>query len=316
MKVVVTTMQGKTTSREGIVQVDPLEGDPSTTEVSFERIISPGTPALLYGINLERVKEMKIGEKTVPEFTVVTEEGDSHIAYKVPDDIEEGKERIVLIDAEGMEYGGDLVTISSSALITSGADRAMPDTECTMTGINLDQVVLLKLGEITINEFSLKTATTLQFTCPSIEDGEYLLTGKMTDGRNVTFFKNKQVVAETNVVVSSQHTLWGGHHYVSWDLPDESPNKTFNFIGQEIFTSVKPGSVMSIHYSLEPAAEYHQIRTVSGWWNDLPNTAVVEVSTAGVLEITLSQAALNMIMEQSGFLCVGHGYFVDLVTLK
>ena len=73
---------------------------------------------------------------------------------------------------------------------------------------------------------------------------------------------------------------------------------------------------MSVHYSIEPSATYHQIRTTSGWWNDLPGTGVVDVSTAGVLNVTLTQAVLDMIKDQSGFLCVGHGYFVDLITVK
>lgn len=316
LKVEVTTPHGKSTSREGIVRVNPLEGDPWAIEADFERIISPGTTALLYGTNLELVKAMKIGEKAVSDFALVTEDDNTHISYTVPSDMDEGEQRIILIDADGIEYGGNMVTVSSSALITTGADRATANSEWIMTGINLDKIAFLKLGDVTISDFAIKTATMLQFISPALEDGEYALTGKMTDGRDVTFFKNKQVESETNVVVSSQHTLWSGHHYVSWDLPDDSPNKTFNLISQDVFASIKPGAVMSIHYSIEPAAEYHQIRTTSGWWADLPGTAVVEVSSDGVLEITLTQSVLDAIMEQSGFLCVGHGYFVDLVTLK
>lgn len=316
MRVEVTTTQGKSTSREGIVHVSPLKDDPASTEVDFERIVSPGATAFLYGTNLGLVKGVKIGDKEASDFALITEEGNTYISYTVPTDIQEGQHRVVLIGEGGMEYGGNLVTVSAAALITSGADRLTANATTTMTGINLDQIASLTLGDVTITEFAVKTPAMIQFTTPALGDGEYTLIGKMTNGQDVTFFKNKQVVHQTTVVVSSQQTLWSGHHYVSWDYADDHPNKTFNLIGQDVFAAIKPGAVMSIHYSVEPSAEYHQLRTTTAWWTDLPGTSVIEFSTDGVLEVTLTQAALDLIKEQGGFLCVGHGYFVDLVTLK
>ena len=316
MKVVVTTTAGKTTSREGIVRVNPLDADPSTTKVSFEGFVAPGAQAVLYGKNLDLVKGLKIGNIAVATMTVVPDNGGAYISYTVPAEVPEGKQRVVLIGTDNVEYGGDVVTVSSAALVTTGADRATANATCVMTGINLDKVASLDFGGTAVTNFAVKTAGRLEFTCPSLNDGEYTLTGKMTDGKDVTFFANKVVGSSTKIVISSEQTLWSGHHYVSWDFPDGNPNKTFNLIGQSVFASIKPGAVMSVHYSIEPSATYHQIRTTSGWWTDLPGTGVVDVSTAGVLNVTLTQAVLDMIKDQSGFLCVGHGYFVDLITVK
>jgi len=316
MKVVVTTTSGKTTSREGIVRVNPLDADPSATKVSFERFIAPGTQAVLYGKNLNQIKGLTVGNIAVTSMTVVPDNGGAYISYTVPAGVSEGKQRVVLIGTDDVQYGGDVVTVSSAALVTTGADRGTSNATCIMTGINLDKVASLDFGGTAVSVFAVKNAGRLEFTCPSLKDGEYTLTGKMTDGKEVTFFTNKEVVNNTKIVISSEQTLWSGHHYVSWDLPDGNPNKTFNLIGQSVFASIKPGAVMSIHYSIEPTATYHQIRTTSGWWTDLPGTGVVDVSSAGVLNVTLTQAVLDAIKDQSGFLCVGHGYFVDLVTVK
>jgi hypothetical protein len=316
MKVVVTTTAGKTTSREGIVRVNALDTDPWATKVSFERFIAPGSQAVLYGKNLDQVKGLKIGKSTVTNMAIVPDNGGAYISYTVPADVAEGKQRVVLIGSDNVEYGGDMVTVSASALVTTGADRATANATCTMTGINLDKVASLDFGGTAVSSFSVKTAGRLEFTCPSLADGEYTLTGKMTDGKEVTFFANKVVTNNTKIVISSEQTLWTGHHYVSWDFPDGNPNKTFNLIGQNVFASIKPGAVMSIHYSIESSATYHQIRTTSGWWGDLPGTGTVDVSAAGTLNVTLTQAVLDMIKDQSGFLCVGHGYYVDLVTIK
>lgn len=316
MKVVVTTTAGKTTSREGIVRVNPLDADPSTTKVSFEGFVAPGAQAVLYGKNLDQVKGLKVGNIDVTNMTVVPDNGGAYISYTVPAGVPEGKQRVVLIGTGDVQYGGDVVSVSSAALVTTGADRATANATCVMTGINLDKVASLDLGGTAVSVFSVKTATRLEFTCPSLKDGEYPLTGKMTDGKEVTFFANKVVANNTKIVISSEQTLWSGHHYVSWEFPDGNPNKTFNLISQSVFASIKPGAVMSIHYSLEPTATYHQIRTTSASWNDLPGTAKIDVSADGVLNVTLTQAVLDMIKAENGFLCVGHGYFVDLVTVK
>lgn len=41
LKIVATTTAGKSTSREGLVKVKPLDGDPTTTTKSFERFVAP-----------------------------------------------------------------------------------------------------------------------------------------------------------------------------------------------------------------------------------------------------------------------------------
>ena len=151
--------------------------------------------------------------------------------------------------------------------------------------------------------------------CPELEDGEYKLTGVSNQG-TVRFFTDGAVKDEAIVVVTSEQTIWTGHHYVSWDLPDDNPNKTFNLIPSDVFSSMKPGSIMTIHYSVEPSAEYHQLRTVTGWWSDLPGTSVIEFQEDGSKDVVMSADVLAAIAEQGGFLCVGHGYYVDLVTLR
>ena len=52
------------------------------------------------------------------------------------------------------------------------------------------------------------------------------------------------------------------------------------------------------------------------WWNDLPGTAQTDLTADGVFTVTLTQEALDMIQTQDGFICVGHGYYVDMVTVE
>lgn len=316
LKVTATTSIGKSTYREGLIQVNPLADDPWATEIDFERIITTGAKAQLYGNNLDKVNSIVIGGKTATDIAYTENGENSYIEYTVPEGLADGTYRIILVDNGGNEYGGNKVTVTSDALITAGSERTTANSEWVMTGINLNQIESFTFGGQTVSSFIRQSETEIAFTCPSLEDGEYTLTGKTTSGKEVMFYTTTGNITEQTVVVSSERVLWEGHHYVSWDLPDDNPNKTFNLIGKDVFASIKAGAVLSIYYSVNSADEYHQLRTTTGWWNDLPGTAVIEFQEDGVKQIQLTQEVLDKIQTEDGFLCIGHGYYVDRISVQ
>ena len=217
LKVTATTNIGKSTYREGLIQVNPLADDPWATEVAFERIIAAGEKAQLYGDNLNKVKSIVIGGKTATDVAYTDNGANSYIEYTVPADLTDGTYRIILVDDGGNEYGGNKVTVTHDALITAGSERITANSEWVMTGINLNQIASFTFAGQTITSFTRQSATEIAFTCPSLEDGEYALTGKTTSGKEVMFYTSEGNIAEQTVVVSSERVLWEGHHYVSWD---------------------------------------------------------------------------------------------------
>lgn len=315
-KVTASTEAGKSTYREGIVQVNPLSDDPWATEIGVERIIVPGMMARLYGNNLDKVKSIIIAGKTITEVVYIESEDGNYIEYAVPADLTEGEHRAIFVDAGSNEYGANTVKVSRAALVTGGAARTNANREWVMTGINLDRIASLTFAGKTFTEFIRQTVTEIAITCPALNDGEFKLSGKTKSGEDVQFYSSKGIVTEQTVIVSSETVLWQGHHYVSWDLPDDSPNKTFNLIGKDVFASITAGAILKIHYSVESGDEYHQLRTTTAWWADLPGTSVLEFSENGMKEVQLTQEVLDKIQAEDGFLCVGHGYYVDMVTLQ
>lgn len=316
LKVTATTSIGKSTYREGLIQVNPLADDPWATEIGFERIITTGAKAQLYGNNLDKVNSIVIGGKTATDIAYTENGENSYIEYTVPEGLADGTYRIILVDNGGNEYGGNKVTVTSDALITAGSERTTANSEWVMTGINLNQIESFTFGGQTVSSFIRQSETEIAFTCSSLEDGEYTLTGRTTSGKEVMFYTTAGNITEQTVAVSSERVLWEGHHYVSWDLPDDNPNKTFNLIGKDVFASIKAGAVLSIYYSVNSADEYHQLRTTTGWWNDLPGTAVIEFQEDGVKQIQLTQEVLDKIQTEDGFLCIGHGYYVDRISVQ
>lgn len=316
MKVVATTVKGKSTSREGLIRVNPLDGDPWSAEKGYERFVAPGTVAVLYGDNLEQVRSVRIGNSTPSPAAYSTEGGTPHLTYTVPTDVEDGTHRVFLTDTDGEEFGANTVTVSKTALVTSGAGRARADAEWTLTGINLDKIASLKVGDAEIRQFTHQTSDTIRMIFPTLAEGEYTLTGTTKDGGKVRFCQGKSVVEQMPLSVTTELVIWSGHHYVSWGLADGDPNKTFNLIDKDVFATVKAGTVMAIHYSTNPEDTYHQLQPTTAWWTALPGADKADVDGAGVYEFTLTRDVLGMIMEQDGFIVTGHGIYIDSVVLK
>ncbi len=315
-KVIVSTEAGKSTYREGTVQVNPLADDPWATTVGVERIITPGADARFYGNNLDKVKSIIIDGQTITDIIYVESEDGNYLEYAVPTDLAEGEHRVILVDINSSEYGANTVNATNASLVTGGAERTNPDKEWVMTGLNLDKITSLTFAGQTFTQFIRQTATEIAITSPDLSDGEYSLTGKTSSGADVQFYSANGTVTEQTVIVSSKIVLWEGHHYVSWNLPDGDPNKLFNLIGKDVFASMKAGATLSISYSVAPGDDYHKLETRSGNWSYLPGTGATEFSQDGVLVFQLTQDMLNMIQAENGFICVGHGYYVDMVTVQ
>ena len=318
LKVVATSTNGLSSYREGTLQVDPLDTDPWASTVSFERIIAPGATARLYGNNLSLVKYLVIDGQTV-NVNYVDTGSENYIEYEVPADLADGDYRIVLGDASGVEYGGGILTVSSGALATAGFNRVIKDSEWVITGINLDLVTSLTVGNETITEFLRQSSTEIALDCPELAAGSYTLTGQTTGG-SLNFYTTSGNVTETTVSITEETLLWEGHQYVSWDYKEPDPRHHFNIVPEIISLdkfqeTLQVGSVLKITYSIEPTAEYHQIRlTVLDW--DPYLTDPIDVSTDGVLEFEITQDVVNTIQSEGGLIVVGHGYYIDMVSVQ
>lgn len=199
LKVTATTSIGKSTYREGLIQVNPLADDPWATEIGFERIITTGAKAQLYGNNLDKVNSIVIGGKTATDIAYTENGENSYIEYTVPEGLADGTYRIILVDNGGNEYGGNKVTVTSDALITAGSERTTANSEWVMTGINLNQIESFTFGGQTVSSFIRQSETEIAFTCPSLEDGEYTLTGRTTSGKEVMFYTTAGNITEQTV---------------------------------------------------------------------------------------------------------------------
>lgn len=121
----------------------------------------------------------------------------------------------------------------------------------TVNGINMENIASMTINGNTITEFVAQTATSVTFTCPDLEAGDYVMTAKTKAGDDVMFNINNAFVATGKLTVTSEKTLWEGHSYVSWELPDGDPNKIFQSTVSSMFENVNVGAHVRVYYSLK-----------------------------------------------------------------
>ncbi|WP_308756475.1 hypothetical protein [uncultured Bacteroides sp.] len=318
LKVTATTPAGKSTFREGLVQVNPLTYDPWPTVNGYHRILAPGQGARLTGDHLYLVKSLTVAGEEMTDVRFVYEGEGGYLTFNVPADLNNGEHRLVLRDEFGDTYGGGLVTVSQDAMVTSGTESLKPGNEVTFKGVNLDKVATVNFGEYTVEQFSVQSAAEITFTIPHMPNDKYELTGTTKSGDKLQFYtSSNEIVTSTFVTVTSVETLWSGHHKVTWNVDDTDPNFTFNLISKERFEHIEPGTIMTVYYSIDTTASEHRIAAATGWWNLLSNGGnYISATEDGSFSVELTQDVLDKILSEDGFLCVGLGYYVDLITLN
>lgn len=188
-----------------------------------------------------------------------------------------------------------------------------PGAETTIHNCkNLGTVTKVMVGGKEVAFEILEEGTAIKLTAPAdLENGDYAIT--LVDGDGVEF-PGGTIKVTSESKPSMENVLWEGHHYVSWDLGDGDPNKNFNLITKDQVAKWKEGQTLRVYCSMKDDDAYHQIKLATAWWNDL--TSPYEFGEGNVVKFELTQDALDKMAAEEGFICVGHGYYVDKVTIE
>lgn len=199
-----------------------------------------------------------------------------------------------------------LGTNASELWVAPGAETTIHNCK------NLGTVTKVMVGGKEVAFEILEEGTAMKLTAPAdLENGDYAIT--LVDGDGVEF-PGGTIKVTSEPKPSMENVLWEGHHYVSWDLGDDDPNKKFNLITKDQVAKWKEGQTLRVYCSMKDDDAYHQIKLATGWWNDL--TSPYEFGEGNVVKFELTQDALDKMAAEEGFICVGHGYYVDKVTIE
>ena len=312
LSIVATTTMGLSTSRTFYIIVNPLENDPTSTstEVS-ERLLTPGAPAKLSGEHLDGIKKVSVNGQQVD---AVYNAADGCIEYTVPAGLTDGTYSINFIDASGQEFGAGRVTV-----VTKPTANTYSFTGKEAGGVlTIEGSFLNKVNAIYINgqscEITAKSDDKLTVQTPAMAIGSYVLTGTTESGEALQFYNNSELlnclVDAANFKVTQETTLLEGNYEINWDA-------AICHLTPAQLSEVPVGSTILIYYEV-PEAEYHNLRIVTNWWNDVPGGAQIDVTadTPNPYELTYTQEFKDLVMEQEGMSCVGFGYTVKSITYK
>lgn len=199
-----------------------------------------------------------------------------------------------------------LGTNASELWVAPGAETTIHNCK------NLGTVDKVMVGGKEVAFEILEEGTAMKLTAPAdLENGDYAIT--LVDGDGVEF-PGGTIKVTSEPKPSMENTLWEGHHYVSWDLGDGDPNKSFNKITKDQVAKWKEGQTLRVYCSMKDDDAYHQIKLATAWWTDL--TSPYEFGEGNVVKFELTQDTLDKMAAEDGFICVGHGYYVDKVTIE
>ena len=305
LKILATTTKGLSTYRVTKLVVNPLDGDPVAGDAILERLVAPGAAVSLSGLNMDKVTKVVIGGVEA-EASFVS----GSLLYTVPADMPAGTHLLTLKDAEGFEYGAGYITVSAASVVSAASFSAKPGAELVLTGLNLDKVETLTLGDQACTIVS-KSAGELKFSVPAVAAGTYDLTGVDASGNVVNFINGSQMQESATVIITSEVVLWEGSHYVDWGTP-------FNAIQISVKEHLAPGRILRAYVNGNG-----QGAATTAWWNNFTtcqdgeaNRGDIMINGEMVLEYTLHADGIAKLNAEDGLLLVGSGYTVTKVTIE
>mgnify|MGYP002627172013 CR=1 FL=1 len=308
LKIVAVTARGKETSRTMSLKVAALAGDPQSSSSKLEeRLVKAGASVRLHGDHLANVTKVSVAGK---EADAAYDAAEGCITYTVPAGIADGTYRLSLINGQHESFGAGKVTVITKATVSKPTvDGLMDGGSVTLDGLFLDQVATITVGgkECAI---TAKSDSKLTIAVPAMDVDNYELKGTDVNGEALQFFTDDGLAQAGTYRVSLEKVLLEGNYVINWDA-------AICCLEPAKLAEVPVGATILVYYEV-PAAEYHNLRIITPWWNDLPGGKQIDVTddTPNPFALQYTEEFKSMVNEQGGMSCVGFGYTVKRITYK
>lgn len=305
------TDAGLRTERTGTVTVHPYDYDPYSAAPAAGRHLAPGVETQIDGQNLSKAKNVIIstdifGGDIVHNITPTYQE-DGFLKFILPE-TEDGAYFLRLQDENGKIYGADNIHVHNGAVALAGFQEMPAGSEWVITGVNLQHVTKVKVGDIEITDLQVSdNAVTL--TAPAVEVGEYTLAMFNEDGSAVLFITDEGAVEQVKTVVPSETTIWTGAVTIDW-------NADLVKVDASAMAAVPVGATIYVYYEV-PEAEYHAMRITTPWWDYdfLPQVDGME-NQPNPYSFTYEAAGKEAVDRTGAMSVVGFGLTVTKITFK
>ena len=210
--------------------------------------------------------------------------------------------KVVAADAVNVKYHSKVIVTEMPAMQHIGQ-------EVVLKGSNFSLVENIFIGEEKVTQYSVRTNEEVRFLMPWNMVGMYNISFLLFDGDTETLATQIEVGLELDI-----KTIWEGDMYLSWGgMSDLS-------WGGYDWSTVKPGTVLTAYFDLDPAFNWWQVRFGNGSWAGIPscmelgeNIPMTEGAT--YFALTLTAADIDALVNQGGLVMTGTNYTLKKLTL-
>ncbi len=300
--VTLTLANGKTVATEAIELVKPV-----VSSISPLELYAGDEPVVVTGEDLDLVVSATLGGKA--EEIETAEDGSS---VKVATTVSSVSGKVTLALANGIVIEpAEEVKVNYHALVIVNEMPSMQHIgqEVVLKGSNFNLVENIFIGDVKVTQYSLRTDEEVRFLMPWMKVGMYNIQFNLFSGDVETLATQIEVGLELDI-----KTIWEGSMYISW-----SGMSDLSWGGYD-WSTVKPGTVLTAYFDLDPSFDYWQVRFGNGSWNSIPSGMAAGDNipmTAGATyySLTLTADDINALVNEGGLVMTGTNYTLTKLIL-
>ena len=294
------------------VEVDYTIVEPTITKVSPLELFAGDEPVLVEGTDLDLVTAAKIGGKDVAII------GQTKTSLTLATEVSSVSGCVSIALANGITYNSDeevTMKYHSKVIVVSRPAGQHIGQEVVIKGQNMDLVESIFIGETKVTKYGLRTPEEIRFLMPWCKVGLYDFKFQLYDGDVEVQPEPIEVLLEQDI-----KTIWSGNFVIGgWD----GGMQDLAWGGYD-WSKVTAGTELIVHYKINTAGDYHQIRAGNGSWAALPTWKTlpgsdgdgnVPVTEDGYLSIKLTDADLDQLVNNGGLVLCGAFFIVTEVQL-
>ena len=298
--VVLTLANGKTVETEAIELVKPV-----ITEVTPLELFAGDENITVKGSDLDLVVGATLGGRDA-EF----EYANDVITVKTALTSVSGKVALSLENGVTVE-SADEVTVKyhSKVIVTEMPAMQHIGQEVVLKGSNFSLVENIFIGDVKVTQYSIRTDEEVRFLMPWNKAGMYNISFHLFEGDVETVATQIEVGLELDI-----KTIWEGSMYISW-----SGMSDLSWGGYD-WSTVKPGTVLTAYFDLDPGFDWWQVRFGNGSWSSIPSGMaagdnIPMVAGATYYSLTLTADDINALVNEGGLVMTGTNYTLTKLTL-
>ena len=300
--VTLTLANGKTVATEAIELVKPV-----VSAISPLELYAGDEPVVVTGEDLDLVVSATLGGKA--EEIEAAEDGSS---VNVATTVSSVSGKVTLALANGIVIEPtDEIKVNYHSLVIVNEMPAMQHIgqEVVLKGSNFSLVENIFIGDEKVTQYSLRTDEEVRFLMPWMKVGMYNVQFNLFSGDVETLATQIEVGLELDI-----KTIWEGSMYISW-----SGMSDLSWGGYD-WSTVKPGTVLTAYFELDPSFDYWQVRFGNGSWSSIPSGMAAGDNipmTAGATyySLTLTADDIKALVNEGGLVMTGTNYTLTKLIL-